>query len=141
VWNVILFLSALTACCSYAFWRGGAPERVGAAIFILATLLTIATATSLRPAFKSLEAGILAVDVGVFVAFLLLALRSRRFWPLWMTAFQGVQVAGHAAQLASPEMMPWVYSVAQGIWSYPMMAILAVGTWRHQRRQRTNAQS
>jgi hypothetical protein len=134
VWNVLIFLTCLAACCSYALWRGGAPERIGAIIFIMATTLTVAAATSLRPAFRSLEAGILVVDTVVFVAFLLLALRSRRFWPLWMTGLQAVQVAGHAAQLASPEMMPWAYSVAQGIWSYPMMALLVAGTWRHQTR-------
>ena len=132
--NVLVFFLVLAACCTYAFWRGGTPERIGAAIFIVVTILTGLAASSARPSFASMEAGILLVDTGMLFAFLLLALFSRRYWPLWMTGLQAVQVAVHAAQMASPEMMPWVYAVAQGIWSYPMMAILILGTWRHRRR-------
>lgn len=132
--NVVLFYGTLVLSCLYAFSRGGAPEKIGAAIMIAATILTALAASSTRPGFDVMEAGILLVDAGMFIAFLALALRARRFWPLWMTGLQAVQVAGHAARLVDPEMLPWVYAVAQGFWSYPMMALLAVGTWRHQLR-------
>lgn len=132
--NIIVFYAALVATCLYALLRGGGPERIGAGIFIAATVLTAVAASSSRPGFQSMEVGILLVDTMMFVAFLMLAVRSGRFWPLWMTGLQAVQVAGHAARLVDPEMIPWAYAVAQGFWSYPMMAILALGTWRHQGR-------
>lgn len=134
--NVYLFFTALVLCCSYALIRGAAPERIGAGIFIAATILTRLAASAERPSFASAEVGVFLVDAGMLSAFLLLAMLSKRFWPLWMTGFQVVQVAVHAAQIASPQMMPWVYAVGQAIWSYPMMAMLALGTWRHQERLR-----
>lgn len=134
--NVFFFFSAFLLCCGYALWRGGPPERIGAGIFIAGMLLSRLAASSTRPSFTSVEAGILIVDGGMLVAFLALAFTSRRYWPLWMTAFQLVQVAGHVARFANPDMMRWVYAIAQGIWSYPMLAILALATWRHQQRLR-----
>ena len=132
--NVAIFFGTLFLICTYALIRGGVPERVGAGIFIAATILTALAATSARPGFHTVEVGILVVDVAMFGAFLALALRSTRYWPLWMTGLQAVQVAGHAARLVDPTMIPWAYAVAQGFWSYPMMAILAIGTWRHGQR-------
>ena len=134
--NVIVFYAALIATCGYALWRGGAPERIGAGIFIVATILTAIAASSSQPGFRSMEAGILLVDSGMFLAFLVVALRARRYWPIWMTGLQAVQVAGHAARLADPQMIPWAYAVAQGFWSYPMMAILVLGTFRHRQRMK-----
>jgi hypothetical protein len=134
VLNVILFYSALIAGCAYALARGGSPERIGAGILIAGTMLSGLVASSARPGFLVMEAGILLVDTAMLVAFLVLALRSRRYWPLWMTALFAVQAAGHLAKLANPAMMPWAYAVAQGIWSYPIIAVLVIGTRRHQRR-------
>jgi hypothetical protein len=134
--NVIVFFSVFLLCCGYALWRGGVPERIGAGVFIAGMLFSRLSASSARPSFTSVEAGILIVDAAMLAAFLVLALTSRRFWPLWMTAFQLVQVAGHVARFANPDMMRWVYAIAQGIWSYPMLALLAGATWRHQRRLR-----
>lgn len=132
--NVVVFYVTLVGTCAYALLRGGPPERIGAGIFIAATVLTGIAASSSRPGFQSMEAGILLVDAAMFVAFLVLALRAQRFWPLWMTGLQAVQVAGHAARLVDPEMIPWAYAIAQGFWSYPMMALLILGTWRHRQR-------
>lgn len=131
------FWIALVASCLYALIRGGAPERIGAVIFILAVLVTPLAASSMQgKAFRTPELGLLLIDAAMLIAFLALTLTSSRFWPIWMSGLQAVQVAGHLARLADPGLIYWAYGVAQGLWSYPMMALLAAATWRHRERLR-----
>lgn len=127
--NVLLF-----ACCGYALLRGGAPERIGASIYAVGTGLTVLARHEAAIRFGSVEIGILIVDMAALIAFLVLALRARRFWPIWITAFQAVSTAGHVARLADPEMLRWTYAFLLGIWSYPMLLLLAIGTYNHQQR-------
>jgi hypothetical protein len=127
--NVLLF-----ACCGYALLRGGAPERIGAAIYAVGTGLTVIARQEAAIRYGSIEFGALIVDLAALIAFLVLALRARRFWPLWIAAFQAVGTAGHIARLADPEMMRWTHAFLLGIWSYPMLLLLAIGTHNHQQR-------
>lgn len=129
------FWIALIVCCLYALTRGGAPERIGAVIFIVAVILTGLAVSSMEgQAYRSMEVGLLLVDGAMLVAFLILALKSTRFWPVWMSGLQAVQAAAHLPKLADPELIYWAYGAAQALWSYPMMALLGAATWRHQRR-------
>jgi hypothetical protein len=70
----------------------------------------------------------------MLVALFALALSAERLWPLWVTALQLIGTAGHAAELASPEVIREAYAFVMAFWSYPMLALLAFGTWNHQRR-------
>ena len=88
--------------------------------------------------FNSVETGIFVVDVVTFVAFLLLALRADRFWPLWITGIHLVGVATHTARLVDPRVLPWAYSVTQSLWSYPVLLLIVIGTARHQKRLKTH---
>lgn len=81
-----------------------------------------------------MELGVFGVDVLVFVAFVILAARANRFWPIWVGALLGLGVLGHLARWAGPEVIPWAYAVILSIWSYPILLIIAVGTFLHQRR-------
>jgi hypothetical protein len=132
--KLLVFNSLLLVCCGYALLRGGAPERFGAGIFLVATASTVLAASGPASRFGSVELGILIVDVGMLLALSILALRAERFWPLWVTALQLIGAAGHAIKLADPEGFPWTYAFALAFWSYPMLLILALGTWRHQMR-------
>lgn len=132
--KLLVFHVLMLACCGYALLRGGAPERIGATIFAVGTGLTAIVRGEAASRFGSVEIGILVVDVVGLIAFLVLALRARRFWPLWMAAFHAVATAGHFAKLADPEMIRWAYAVLLGIWSYPMLLLLAIGTYNHQER-------
>lgn len=136
---ITFFWLTFLATCFYALLRGGAPERIGAGIFITGFVLTGLTVSSMAgQAYRSAELGVLAVDGAMLAAFLVLALRSQRFWPIWMSALQAVQVAGHLTKIAYPDLMPWAYGIAQALWSYPMMALLIAATWRHSRRMATH---
>jgi hypothetical protein len=131
----LVFVSLLAACCVYAWWGGGAPERIGAAILAVGSALSHIAA--LHPQrFHSVELGILLVDVAAFFAFLALSLRANRFWTLWVTGLIGVGIAGHLAMKLSPHILPYAYRFVLSAWSYPMVALIAIGTWNHRKRVR-----
>jgi len=51
-----------------------------------------------------------------------------------VSALLGLGVLGHLARWAGPDAIPWAYAVVLTIWSYPILAIIAIGTFNHQRR-------
>jgi hypothetical protein len=128
------FNALLVGCCLYAFVAGGRPERIGAATYALACLASHFLYSAPPVKFRSVELGVFIVDVLVFAAFALLALRANRFWPIWVTALLGLGVLAHLARWVGPNTMPWAYHVVISIWSYPILAIIALGTFNHQRR-------
>ena len=74
------------------------------------------------------------VDAVTFLAFVPIALRADRFWPLWVSAFLGLGVLGHLARLVGPDTFWWAYAVVLTIWSYPIVLLFALGTFLHRRR-------
>jgi hypothetical protein len=128
------FFALLFVCCLYAFVAGGAPERLGATAYALACVASSFAFSPLPVQYRSVETGVFIVDVLVFVAFILLALRANRFWPLWVSALLGLGVLAHPARLAGPGAVPWAYQMIMSIWSYPILAIIAIGTFNHQQR-------
>jgi len=128
------FPALLLICCLYAFVAGGSPERIGAASYAIACIATRLLFAMQSTKFRSVEFGVFIVDVLVFVAFVILALRANRFWPIWIGALLGLGVLAHLARWAGPGTIPWAYQLVASIWSYPILAIIAIGTWRHQRR-------
>lgn len=129
-----LFIPLLVLGCLYALVAGGGPERVGAAVYGLACFSSLALFSAPTARFRSIEVGVFAVDVLVFIAFLILALRANRFWPIWVSGLLGLGVLGHLARWAGPEVIPWAYAVILSIWSYPILAIIVIGTFNHRRR-------
>ena len=132
--NGLVFAVLLIGCCGYAFARGGAPERIGAAILAIGSVLTLAAVSARGSRFHSVENGIFLVDAAAFAAFVVLALRAERFWPLWIAALQGIGLAGHGVKLADPGVIWRIYAFALAFWSYPMLFLLVLGTWNHQKR-------
>lgn len=130
--HVIFFFFLLFACCSYAFVAGGMAERTTAALMLAATGLTILVerAPEMRN-FRTVNLGVMGVDTAFLIGLLLVAILSRRYWPVWMAGLQLVQVAAHVVRLVDPRLLPLGYAVVLALWCYPMLLILAVGTFRH----------
>ena len=133
-----LFLVLLIACCAYAFVRGGAPERIGMAVYAAGSVLTYVAVSAPPIRFKGVEVGVFIIDVCVLISFIVIALRANRFWPIWVSALQGLGVLGSLAMLLHPRVIPWAYAVVLSIWSYPILLLIAVGTHFHQRRLKRN---
>ena len=51
-----------------------------------------------------------------------------------MSALLGLGLVGHLAMLLHPRVIPWAYAVVLSIWSYPILLLMAAGTFAHRRR-------
>jgi hypothetical protein len=131
-----IYWVVLALTCGYALWRGRGDERVAAAVCVLASLVTYFIIGPKLGGFYSFETGVLVVDMAAFAAFVSVALSSSRFWPLWVAGLQLTTLLAHVFRLASSDLIPVAYAAAGRFWSYPILLILVIGTWRHQRRIR-----
>ena len=75
------------------------------------------------------------IDLAVLASFVFVALRSNRFWPLWVAGLQLTSSMAHVMKAIDDRLVPLAYGAAIAFWSYPILVILAIGTWRQHRRQ------
>lgn len=130
-----VYYTLLALCSLYALRRGGGPERIGTAIMVVGSVLSLAIVLGRANRYGSVETGVLIIDMAAFAAFTILALRANRFWPIWASALAGLGVLGHLGRwYAGSDISAGAYVVSLVIWSYPILALVAIGTFRHQRR-------
>jgi hypothetical protein len=129
IFRVFLALVAL-----YAFFRGSRDEREVGIICVAGALLTHVLISPLADRFEAVETPVMVVDLAVFAGFLMVALRSERFWPLWIAGLQLTTMMGHFLKAMDSSLLPRAYGAALSFWAYAIVLILAVGTWRRQRR-------
>lgn len=118
-------MAAVIATTVLAFWRGGRTEAAGATVVLVAWIITPFTQDlniRLGP-----QLGILTVDA-VLLAFLVtLALRSRRYWPLWAAGFHALGTVMHLGAMADPEVVTWAYLTGLFISSYLLLGAIVAG--------------
>ncbi len=134
-----IFAPLLLAVCLYALWRGGADERIVAATCLAGTVATMLTISPLPQRYLGIEEGTLLVDLAVLGGFVTVALRSKRFWPLWVAGLQLTTSLGHILKGIDQQLLPQAYGAALQFWSYPILLILAAGTFRRHRRLQRQA--
>jgi hypothetical protein len=122
-----VFYGVLTGCSAYASIFGGRTGRAGSAIFFAATVLSAYAATA-NPLWASTSYGVFLVDTGCWVALMILALHSNRFWPIWALGFQTVAEATHIATLLAPDIVPKAYQAMLAFWAIPILGVMVAGT-------------
>ena len=130
-----LFRILLVLVALYALLRGKRDERQVGLIFVVGVVATelVLPAPELR--FAGVETHLMLVDVAVFLGFGWVALRSERFWPLWIAGLQLTAIFGHVLKAVEVDLFSRAYAAALVFWAYPMLLILAIGTWRGGRRR------
>jgi len=128
------FVGLLALCTVYAFAAGGAPEKTGVGIYAFSVVVTHVLLITHVAHWRGIEFGVFIVDLVTFALFCLLAMRANRFWPIWVSALLGLGVLGHLARWAGPDVFWYAYAIVLTIWSYPILAIMALGTFNHGRR-------
>lgn len=135
--NKYVFWALLLVTCGYALWRGRKYEQASALICIVATAVSVALHYIERLGYQGLQASDVIVDTMVLFFFVLIALRSDRFWPLWVAGLQLTISMSHLFKAVQPDLYPMAYAAAERFWSYPTLVIIAIGAWRqHQRGMR-----
>ena len=140
----LMFWLLLFGVAAYAFGRGRMDERLAAGICLIGSVTTFLVSTMGRytAEYSNIEVGIFLIDSLALLGFVLLALRSRRFWPLWVAGLQLTSVFAHFLKAIRWDLLPQVYAVAERFWIYPIFMIIVIGTWRgHQRLRRQEDES
>jgi hypothetical protein len=120
-----LFLGTIVAVGVVAAVFGGRDERLAALALVSATILT---PLMIREGFAGPELGVVIVDALLFLVLLVLAIGSRRFWPIWAAGFHLCGLAVHFAAARLPDILPAAYAETLVIWSYPVLAAVLLGT-------------
>jgi hypothetical protein len=131
--RLIIFNAILLGSCSYALLRGTRDAKIVAIVTLVASFASLL----LFETYSEVESGVLVVDILTFLAFTAVAVRSDRFWPLWISGLQLTTTFGHLLKAFEDQLVPIAYAVALRSWSYPIQIILAVAVWRSQRRARS----
>jgi hypothetical protein len=135
--RLIIFNALLLGSCGYALLRGTRDAKIIAIVTLVASFATLL----LFRTYSEVETGVLAVDVLTFLAFTAVALKSDRFWPLWISGLQLTTTFGHILKAFEDQLVPIAYAVALRSWSYPIQIILAVAVWRSQQRARAEREA
>jgi len=128
------YYAVLFLVSAYAFVVGRLDERIAAGTCIIATFATNLVYDPYG-SFAGVEYGVFIVDAATFFAFTVLALRSERFWPLWIAGLQLTTLMSHLFKLGRIDLMPEAYAAAARFWVYPIFLIIVIGTWRSHRRR------
>jgi len=125
------FFSGLLALVVFAaVARGGRDERLAALTCVIGTVLTFLVTPALGERYSQFQTGLFLVDVMVLAAFVGIAVHSDRFWPMWVAGLQLTGTGVHLLKLAQPDLMPFVVGAALAFWSYPILLVIIVGSWR-----------
>lgn len=134
-----LFRILLALVSLYALLCGKRDERLVSLILVAGVIATEFALPPVRLRFQGVETTLFLVDAAVFLGFLWVALRSDRFWPLWVAGLQLTSILGHAMKAVDTELFSRAYAAALVFWFYPMLLVIAIGTWRNARRTRNEA--
>ena len=129
------YFVVLAIVCIYAFARGEAESRIAAAICGAASIASVIVMSPIAGRYSHIEAGVFAVDLAVLAGFTAIALRSDRFWPLWLAGLQLTTILAHVFKVIDFQLVPQIYAAAARFWVYPIFLIIVIGTWRSQRRR------
>ncbi len=132
--HYIIFWGILLSIWLYAWWRGGTEERAAATACVLATIITVIVIPPVAQRYSKPDLILLLIDIAMLVAFTGIALSSRRFWPLWIAGLQLTMTMSHLMRSIDPNLIPRAYAAASILWSYPILFIILVGTWRTRRK-------
>lgn len=124
------FWTAMIGVCGYAAAFGGRPERVGAAISMVAWLMTMTMRLAFASAWLPAALSILVIDIAVAIGFFWLATTSTRFWPIWAFGFALSDLLLSVAGALLPQTKLFVYHTGLGIYAYLALGALALGTYR-----------
>ncbi|MBF0663927.1 MAG: hypothetical protein IR159_00025 [Brevundimonas sp.] len=119
---------------TFAFLKGDEPERVGAGALAIGAMATLLLQEDAR--LYGLQWRLMIVESIMLAAYVALAWKSRRSWPVWAAALQSVVVMCHLLTTADPRPPLVAFYAVINLASYGILLALAIGVvqaWRERR--------
>lgn len=120
-----------------ALWRGAGPERQFVLVFIgMFFFDRLYHLFFGRGQFIwNADLGHLLIDTIALAAFVVIALRANRFYPIWLASFQLMTIVSHIARAVSPAIEHGAYAILVFAPSYLEVLVFGLGIILHIRRQ------
>ncbi len=112
--------------CLLAVWRGRDHERLAAAAELATWALTLVVFQSRS---EDTQWRVLIIDIVLLAIFLWIAMRSARYWPIFVASFQLLAVVTHIARAFDAGVSGWAYLTAGLIWNYLALFVIGYGAW------------
>ena len=129
-------LTAIIAVAAFAWIKGGTPERIGATLNLLGSVLFSGLQTIMVP--EALALSLLVLD-GLFgVAFLILAVRYASLWLGAAMLLQAAQFSLHAFYYVTAKPVDRLFAIVNNLVSWGILLSIVVGVighWLNVRRQ------
>lgn len=75
------------------------------------------------------------IDLTVFLLFIVLAIKSNRYWPSCAAGIKLLAVSAHPLKYFYESAIYYrTYGILDEVWSYLYMIVIVIGTFRHLRR-------
>ena len=136
--RIAVFLIFLSMALGYALWKGGAPERLMAAILLAMAVMDQALHLFIPPHFATVDTGHLVIDLFAATTTVTLAIAAHRFWPMVAAVLQILPLLAHFSRALDISMHPVAYLTMQVASSWLLPPLLALATWRHRQRLQRN---
>lgn len=137
MWRIIIYGTLMWAVTIYAIRRGGREEKFAAIGVVINSYLGALLGNPSEARFQQVELAVAYADLALLLLLFVIALQSNRFWPLWITAFQGVTLLGHFAPLV--HLSPWLYQRAVASWSWPTLFLIGFAVRQHSLEKRRSS--
>lgn len=135
----LIFWFCLTAVCLAAYVWGGWPERMGAALYAGAALMTIAAHSLFHVQYAEVDGAVFAIDLLLLLGLAFVAVRSDRWWPSCALALQSLTVLAHVGKLINPHFWRLGYQLMATWTALPSLAVIGFGLWGCRRRRLRSA--
>ena len=132
MWTVAAYYGVLLITVAVAMWRGGRPERWAAYTALLASVFTSILVP--YPKWTDIETNIFVIDVLALMSFWIIALKTHRFWPYWITGWQLIAIFGHVQKLMFSEILARPYALLSMYISYPILFLILYASGSTRRR-------
>ena len=137
MWTVAAYYGVLLITVAVAMWRGGRLERWAAYTALLASVFTSILVP--YPTWTDIETNIFVIDVLALMSFWIIALKTHRFWPYWITGWQLIAIFGHVQKLMFSEILERPYALLSMYISYPILLVILYASGSAKRRGEVRA--
>ena len=123
-----IFLGLLVSATLFVLFRGDREQKQVVCILICAYLGTFILYKLGGQTWLHFQTGTIILDGAAFLLLSLIALRSNKFWPLWIASFQLMPLLTFAAAPFGQNLVSQALGVAQGLWGYLQLLTLLLAT-------------